>query len=102
MEVWFTVGKPVSVRGTATHTTLVGKLIPEVNSLILYVVHLDFMLVKHGAVLPPYRSENTAFPPYLHIPCVSIHKNSPRDTQASICFSIGLTFTSEVPWTGSE
>lgn len=76
VEVWFTVGKPVSVRGMVTHTTLVGKLIPEVNSLILYVVHLDFMLVKHGAVLPPYRSENTAFPPYFHVPCVSIHKNS--------------------------
>lgn len=69
-------GGKACIRGTVTHTTLAGKLIPEVSSLILHVVHLDFMLVKHGAVIPPYRSENTAFSPYFHIPCVSIHKNS--------------------------
>ena len=76
LSEWVTVGKPLSVRGKVTHTTSAGKPVPEVNSLILHVIHLDFMLVKHQAVLPPYRNDNTELPPYFHIPCVSTHKNS--------------------------
>lgn len=84
MEVWITVGKPVSIREKIVYAESIRKPVPEVCSLILHVIHSDFMLVKYEA-LPSHRNENIAFLPYSSLSLCFKRQKFTRNIQPTIC-----------------